>query len=160
MAQLFTNNAATTLDGAIDDTTTTIVVTDGTVFPTPTGGDYFHITIVAVGGTGKETAWEIVKCTGRAGNSLTVERGREGTANIPWADNVMIELRITAAQAEGFANHEHFKLVATGNDSAEVWVDGTMVMEIPETGPIALNREVLVTGDLSCTGSFTQRKTV
>jgi len=63
----FVNNAATTLNGAIDGVVTSITVTDGSVFPA-TGE--FRILIDS----------EIILVTARATHVLTVERGADGTS--------------------------------------------------------------------------------
>lgn len=62
----YKNQAVTTLNGAIDDLVTSISVTDGSVFPS--NGD-FRIVIDT----------EIMTCTARTGNSLTVTRATEGS---------------------------------------------------------------------------------
>lgn len=99
MARLFTNNARSTLNGAINSTTTSIQLTTGggAKFPSPTGGDYFLATLIGLDGNGKEDSWEIVKCTARTGDVLTVVRDQEGTTNSGWASGTTIELRLTSA---------------------------------------------------------------
>ena len=66
MAELFKNLASTTLNGDIDDTTTSVVVNSAMGF---TGGD-FRILIDN----------EIMKVTGVSGTTLTVSRHQEGTS--------------------------------------------------------------------------------
>lgn len=85
------NNATTTIPGAVGSTDTTIVVTDGTVFATLGGSDYFYATIESTSGNA-----EIVKVTAVGGNSLTVVRGQESTIGIPFAAGARIEQRVTA----------------------------------------------------------------
>lgn len=97
MATLYTNNAVTTLNGAINGTTTTIVVSDGSVFPNPTGGDYFWLTLT------DDTNIEIVQVTARSTNSLTVVRGQDGTSGTAFADGDKAQLRITAIGLGEFA---------------------------------------------------------
>lgn len=63
----FVNNAATTLASGITSVQTTMVVDDGTVFPSE--GD-FRLRV----------ADEIMLCTARSGGSLTIVRGQEGTS--------------------------------------------------------------------------------
>lgn len=65
----------------------------GNLFPTPVGGDYFYATIVSV----SLPVVEIVKCTARSGDYLTVVRGEEGTVPLPFNINDGVQLRITAA---------------------------------------------------------------
>lgn len=69
MAQLFSNNASTTLSAGISNAVTTIAVVDGSLFQSPTGGDFELLTIT------DGTNWEVVKVTARATNTLTVVRG-------------------------------------------------------------------------------------
>jgi hypothetical protein len=100
MAQLFTNNASTLISGALTTVSTSIVLTTGkgALFPAPTGGDYFLATLIGYTAQ-SETSWEIVKCTARAIDTLTVVRAQEGTAAFAWPSNTLIELRMTAATA-------------------------------------------------------------
>ena len=74
MALKYANNAKTTLNGAITDSATSIVVVDGSVFPTLGGGDYFYMTLEDV-----SLNREIVKVTARSTNTLTVVRAQNGT---------------------------------------------------------------------------------
>lgn len=84
----FSNNAATTVtyDGG-----SFIAVADGSVFPQPSTGDYFYVTI------SDSSDIEIVKVTGRSSNSLTVSRAQEGTTENSWSSGDAVELRVTAA---------------------------------------------------------------
>ena len=91
MAVKFTNNAATTLAAGINNSVTSIAVTDGSVFPTITGSDYFYATFDD--GTNKE----IVKVTARSSNTLTVVRGQDSTSARAFSSGDKAELRITAA---------------------------------------------------------------
>lgn len=93
MPQLFTNNASTTLSGAHGTGATVLAVADGSKFPSPGTGDYFTVTIES------GSTREIVKCTARAGNNLTVDRAQEGTTAQAWAGGETVELRITALKA-------------------------------------------------------------
>lgn len=90
MTQLFANNISTTLNGAITDVATSIVVTSGAGMPSPTGGDYFLLTL------SDGTNVEIVKCTSRTAETLTVVRAQEGTAGFAFADLDTIEMRLTS----------------------------------------------------------------
>jgi hypothetical protein len=76
------NNAFTTLNGAINSSVTSITVTDGSVFPS-TGN--FRITIGA----------EILLCTARSTNTLTVTRGYEGTTAASGSNGASVALFLT-----------------------------------------------------------------
>lgn len=97
MTQLFANNISTTLNGAITAVATSIVVTSGAGMPSPSGGDYFLLTIT------DGTNVEIVKCTSRATETLTVVRAQESTSGFAFADLNAVELRWTAAVAQDAA---------------------------------------------------------
>jgi hypothetical protein len=105
MAQLFTNNATSTLNGAIAANTMQITLNtgDGAKFPSPTNGDFFLFTLFQHL-NGYEVNWEIVSCTGRTGDVLTVgARGLENTTALPYNNGDFIELRLTASFAGSLA---------------------------------------------------------
>lgn len=75
MAEVFTNKAQTTLNGAINNSTTSIVVTSATGFPT--SGD-FRILIKAESGNTDE----ICTVTAVSGTTFTVVRASEGVSGV------------------------------------------------------------------------------
>lgn len=96
--QLFANNAESTLAASINASVTTMVLAtgDGSKFPNPTGGDFFLVTVLQkIGAT--EANWEIIKCTARSGDSLTIERGQDGTTAQVHAFGDVVSLRVTAS---------------------------------------------------------------
>ena len=110
--QLFTNNAqtqlASTVLGTFPSGATILQVLPGTgsMFPTPTGGDYFLVTVFQKDLSGNEVRMEVVKCTSRTGDVLTVVRDAEPLAGVPGGgydypqnngDVVYVQLRVTAA---------------------------------------------------------------
>lgn len=103
--QLFSNNASTTLAVAIDTSATSIVVAsgDGAMFPNPTAGDFFIATLCQVSG-GNEINFEVVKCTARSGDTLTVVRNFESLSGAPRSYSIgdKISLRLTAYGAGSF----------------------------------------------------------
>ena len=78
---LFANNASTTLASPISASSTTISVYpgQGALFPSPTSGQGFTVTLTDAA-TGKLT--EIMLCTNRTGDTLTVTRAQEGLSLI------------------------------------------------------------------------------
>lgn len=94
MRHLFSNNAATTINGAITDSETSIALASGTgaLFANPNALDgELQLATLVDGAT-----VEIVRITARSGDTLTVERGQEGTDAVAWASGAKIEARITA----------------------------------------------------------------
>ena len=95
-AQLFANNAGSNIASSVSSVATSIEVTagQGSLFPSPTNGDYFMLTLTQ--GNLAETSWEIVKCTSRSVDVLTVVRAQESTTAATWGVGDKAELRITA----------------------------------------------------------------
>ena len=94
MAVQFKNNAASRLAVAISSSATSLSVTagEGGKFPALAVGDWFPLTLVNASG-----ALEIVQCTARAGDVLTITRAKEGTSAQAFAAGDRIELRLTEA---------------------------------------------------------------
>lgn len=97
MTQLFANNAASELASAVTSgaVSLTLKTGDGAKFPSPAGGDFFLVTLYQKVGQ-DEINHEIVKCTARAGDVLTIERAQEGTTARAFNTDDPVELRLTA----------------------------------------------------------------
>jgi hypothetical protein len=93
MGVLLKNNTSSLLVGSVSAGTTSVVVTTGAGagFPAVGVGDYFYATLVSPTGL-----YEIVKCTARVNDVLTIVRAQEGTVAIPFPDGSRIDLRVTA----------------------------------------------------------------
>lgn len=100
---LFANNAETNIAASITAGETTILITpgDGIKFPMPTGGDYFQLTLVKM--VGGVAVYEVVSVTARAGDSLTVIRGQEGTTATSFSASDIASERLTALILTQFA---------------------------------------------------------
>lgn len=94
MSVLFSNNASTTLSAGVGDSATSITVADGSVFPAISGSDYVYLTLEV---DSDPTLREIVKCTARSGNTLTITRAQDGTSARTFSNADKCELRLTAA---------------------------------------------------------------
>jgi hypothetical protein len=99
MTQLFVNNATSTLNGSITNVQTTIAVQaiDAAKFPSPTGGNFFLVTVVDGSGN-----IEIMKCTARASATLTVVRAQESTTGFAFASGARVDARLTAGAIANF----------------------------------------------------------
>ncbi|CAB4132273.1 Intramolecular chaperone auto-processing domain containing protein [uncultured Caudovirales phage] len=95
MAIILANNAKSTLAAAIGALDTTLTVTSGTetLFPSPTGGDYFYVTLE----DSTKTVREIVKCTARSTTTLTIVRAQDGTSANIFALGSTVEMRVNKA---------------------------------------------------------------
>ena len=88
-----TNNANATLAASINSSATSITLTSGqgARFPTLAGGDHFYATLVDTSNN-----LEIVKCTARSTDVLTVVRAQESTTARAYTTGDRIEIRLTA----------------------------------------------------------------
>lgn len=97
MARLYKNNAATTLASDITNSAVSLTVASGkgALFPNPSSPDYFLVTL------DDGTNVEIVKCTARSTDTLTIVRGQDGTSGTAFAaaTPTKVELRWTADEA-------------------------------------------------------------
>lgn len=99
MTILFANNASSTLASGIDDDDLILQVETGTgaLFPSPSGGDYFIVTMQNANGD-----IERMHCTSRTTDLLTVTRGEEGTAAQTWVTGDRVENRLSKETLEAF----------------------------------------------------------
>lgn len=92
MAEQFKNLASTTLNGDIDDTTTSVVVTSAMGF---TGGD-FRVLIDS----------EIMKVTGVSGTTFTVVRHQEGTSAASHSSTTAVYHILTAGALDAHVQND------------------------------------------------------
>lgn len=96
MPQKFSNNAESTLAGAITTASTTLTVQSGhgALFPALGAGDTAQITLTKL--VAGVPAREIVTATARLGDVFTVARAQEGTAALAFSGGDNVGLRPTA----------------------------------------------------------------
>lgn len=89
---IYANNVAGTLAANIgpSDTAVLLGAGQGAAFPSPGVGEYFYATLQHFT-TG---VVEIVKCTARSSDTLTVERGRDGTTATSFTTGSVVEMRL------------------------------------------------------------------
>lgn len=97
MAQKFTNNAESTLAGAIlaGDTAMTVQSGHGALFPVLAAGDTANVTLTKL--VLGLPVREIVTVTARLGDVMTIVRGQEGTTALGFLGGDNVSLRPTAA---------------------------------------------------------------
>ena len=106
--QLFTNFARTTLSAGIDDSQTSITVADGSLFASPSGGDW-QVCVIDNG-----TTFEVVLLTARTGNTFTVTRAQEGTSGSAFSSGDSIIAPVTAAFTNPLAEIDLSSFPLTG----------------------------------------------
>jgi hypothetical protein len=148
MSALYTNNAATTLASGITNSATSLTVASATggLFPSPTGTDYFYITLENSAGTVRE----IVKCTSRSSDTLTIVRAQDNTSASAFSTGDKVELRIVAAEMSALTAG-----AARGGNSDQVFFENGTTVTANYTlttgknaisiGPITVNSGVSVT---------------
>jgi hypothetical protein len=153
---LFTNNAGSTFANPVDMTSTTVTLVGGggALFPQPTGGDYFMVTFITVNGV----ALEICKCTARAGDTLTVVRGQEGTNAQNFQIGDQCQLRITASTMNTIVSSISTDNVKNITAGAGISATGTGTVTIANTGVtgITAGSNITVSGS---TGNVTINST-
>jgi hypothetical protein len=99
MAQLFSNNATTTLASGITAVATSITLNtgDGALFEAPTGGDFELITVYDGATIAASTNVEVMKVTARSTDTMTVVRAQEGTTGFAFSSGAGVDACLTAA---------------------------------------------------------------
>jgi len=149
MGVKFANNAYGTLNASIasGDTSLTLSSGQGARFPSLGAGDYFYATLIDTSNN-----LEIVKCTARSSDVLTITRGQEGTTARAYAVGDRVELRVTAqALADNVgANLDGDKGDITVSSSGTVWsIDSNVVgaTELNVSGNGTSGQALLSDGD-------------
>jgi hypothetical protein len=95
---IFANNAGSTFAGSISNTALSLNLQagGGALFPNPTTGQVFQITAIDAA-TG--LLREIMQCTARSADTLTVVRAQEGTTALAWNAGDLVQELWTAGQA-------------------------------------------------------------
>lgn len=128
----FANNASALLAATINATDTTIQVASGfgALFPSPTGSQYFLLTLEDDSGN-----LEVIRITGRTDDNLTMDsasdRGQEGTTAQSFTANVTrCELRLTKGTIESLLQLNGG--IMTGN----LDIDGNNLIDAVLTGSL------------------------
>jgi hypothetical protein len=102
MTCLAANNAYGTLVVGVDVSSRTLTLSEGegARFPSPLGDDFFVVTVFS-----QSNAMEIMYCTARDGDVLTVQRAQEGTTAIAFPVGARVENRFTAGMYSWMLTH-------------------------------------------------------
>lgn len=102
MAQLFKNNATTTLAATKPAGATSMLVQPGTGanFPALGAGDFFDLTLYKII-DGLETSFEIVKVTARSVDTFTIQGAQDGTPPTTFGVGDQVSMRLPAGWLNG-----------------------------------------------------------
>ena len=149
MPALFKNNATATLAASINSSVTTIVVSAGlgSLFPNPSGTSYFYGTLFDSAGN-----YEIVKCTAKTTDTLTVVRAQDNTNALAFAAGDGFALRPIAAVMDNFVQLDGTQTI-TGVKTFSGGLVGNVTGNTAgtHTGPVTGN----VTGNASTSNNIT-----
>ena len=125
---LFANNAKTTLAGPIASgaTSLTLAAGTGTLFPNPTTGQQFAMTLTS---QSSATQREIVYCTARSGDICTVVRGQEGTTPLAFIAGDFADNYLTAGTTAAFTQASQLQQQA-GNYGVDTGTTNAIVVSL------------------------------
>jgi ribosomal protein L18 len=134
----FTNNGHSTLAASITSSGTSITVASGhgARFPSLSSGEYFYATLID-----SSNNLEIVKCTARSSDVLTVTRAQESTTARAYAIGDRIELRVTAAGLNDATNPYDKDTSSTGSFALPVGTDAQEPAAADTEGHIRYNSD-------------------
>lgn len=130
--QKFSNNASALLAGSIgtDDLAVQVAAAAGALFPSVGGSEFFLIAVENSSG-----AIEIMRCTARSGDVLTVVRAQEGTSALGFtASQARVEVRLTRDTMTRFIQHESNVVETSYNFSGGLQRAGSTVLTEAQEG--------------------------
>lgn len=135
----FTNNAATTLASGVSGSATSLILATGkgALFPTPSGANVFRVTLIRA----SDSAIEIVECTARSSDTLTVTRAQEGTTSLVFVTGDKIELRVTAGVMNALSSSgggSGFSGVATATGNTALTSTPTILSVTPASSAVVV----------------------
>ena len=148
---LFANNAKSTLAANLSSSATTVTLASGTgsLFPSPTTGQGFKLTFND-DATGLLN--EIVLCTSRTGDVLTIVRAQEGTTAQSWLANDLAGMFYTAGSEENniqldqYQNGTYITATAAGTANALVATIPSNLTTVPTNFTFTLQAAAANTG--------------
>lgn len=161
MTILVANNAVGALASSINTSVLSIALGSGqgALFPSPGAGEFFYITLTRASDGGIE----IMKCTARSTDTLTVVRAQDGTTAKSFAASDRVELRpiraihLNYAQLDT-ANTFTANQTVTGDVTASGTVQGADLVatdDLTVGDDATIGDDLVVGGDLTVTGAIT-----
>jgi len=121
------------------DTSITVTTGTGSRFPALTAGDWFYAVLVDVSANR-----EIVKCTARTTDTLTVTRAQESTTALTFAVGSVIRCTLTKQAFEDYMNSLssiYGVPSQTGNGGKVLFTNGTVTSWGAVPAPAILNHQ-------------------
>ena len=148
MTILFANNATGALAANANAAATvmTLGAGQGALFPTVVAPNYFKVTVQ------QSATMEIVKCTARTGDTLTVLRAQEGTTAQNFTTGAAVSHLITAGTFDDLRAEIIASALASATTLAQLWGP-------PVGTPLPWAGATAPAGYLLCTGQVVSRAT-
>lgn len=145
----YADNARSTLGAALSvgGTTITLASGGGALFPLPGPGQQFALTLNDLA---TQALFEIVYCTARAGDVLTVIRAQEGTAALAWGIGDYCWNGPTAGQMNNLVQLPHMTDASIAPVFGNTQVQGTLGV----TGPATFSSTGSFSGGVSASGAI------
>jgi hypothetical protein len=142
MSVLIKNNASSRLASslAVGGTSFAVSAGEGAKFPVCAPPDWFPVTVINSAGE-----MEIMRCTSRSGDVLTVVRASEGTAARAFSPGDRVELRITQAVMAEFLQNADSRLGSAAWVNAQASVGDTTAGSLMRLGAFGWGTETLET---------------
>lgn len=161
MTILVANNAVGALASSINDSVLSLSLGSGqgALFPSPGAGEFFYVTLTRASDSGIE----IMKCTARSTDTLTVVRAQDGTTAKSFAASDRVELRPIRAVHLNYAqldtaNAFTASQTVTGDVTASGTVQGADLVatdDLTVGDDATIGDDLAVGGDLTVTGAIT-----
>lgn len=153
----FTNNATTTLAGAIGtgDTALSVAAGTGLLFPVTSGSVYFYATLTNLAGT-----VEIVKVTARSTDTFTIVRAQDNTTAHAWSAGDKVELRVIALELNDFLQSVDIGTLVQAYSANTAFVNALQTFTASQRGTVTTDNDgsfdMNVTNNFKCTpmGTF------
>ena len=156
MAQLLKNNVSGVLSSQITAAATSMMLVDASLFPAPSGSDFYLLTLIGLNVNGNESSWEIVKVTAKSSNTLTIVRAQEGTSAAAWPAATVVQLRLTAgsvttqtdlaAHTSSTANPHNVTKTQVGLGNVDNTSDASKPVSTATQTALNAKQDVLVSG--------------
>jgi len=152
----FTNNATTTLAGAIGtgDTALSVAAGTGLLFPVTSGSVYFYATLTNLAGT-----VEIVKVTARSTDTFTIVRAQDNTTAHAWSAGDKVELRVIALELNDFLQSVDIGTVVQAYNAATAFTNALQTFTTSQRGTVTTDNDgsfdMNVTNNFKCTPTGT-----
>lgn len=156
---LYKNQATSILANDISASSLTITLQSGggALFPTPTSGQGFYISLISAS---TNIAGEVCLCTSRTGDTLTVQRAQQGTTGQAWAAGSLVSQLVTMGdmnnmvQVDELQSSVYFFTHGTGTGNSIIATLPSGLSSLPDGFQFTIAAPAANTGPVTLTLTF------